>query len=495
MISDYVEGVLVASPYSLTITAIAVLLGFIFYITRDRNVPPGPTGVPILGIYPFLKDEDLHLQLDKYVRKYGDISSFRAAGKLFINLGSVKAIREVYVNNSEYFTGRSRDYNALSPLFGDGIFLTNDEAWKTLRKFFINNFKVNGLISMKDNVTEVYDTIDSTIKDLRSLNGEPVDIVEIVNNKFMNTARCTFFGEDGISMEHFRKLIDHFIIALEILAGTYTLLYGTIAKYFVIPFVPGCRAPIDSQIQMKAILFEVIDHHEKTLDENHTRNIIDAFLKDRNERRRKGDHTAEYFTKEALAGSLAQFFGDGHQAIVIFVAKLFLALVQHPEEQEKIYKELVDVVGTDRNPTLEDKSKLPYANAFMYELSRTSNLLPFLPSLVCTKETTLRGYRIPKGSMTLLNFWSAHHDPETFEDPFKFNPSRYLTSSGKPKAELPVTFGIGRRACIGESYSMTLVLLYMLTVVKNFRLSFPKEEEYSIPGLYTMKLKIIATPR
>ncbi|KFM69286.1 Cytochrome P450 1A1, partial [Stegodyphus mimosarum] len=73
----------------------------------------------------------------------------------------------------------------------------------------------------------------------------------------------------------------------------------------------------------------------------------------------------------------------------------------------------------------------------MYELSRTSDVLTFLTSLVCTKETSLRGYRIPKGSITLTNFWSAHHDPQTFEDPFKFDPSRYLTSSGKPKAELP----------------------------------------------------------
>ncbi|XP_035215946.1 cytochrome P450 2H2-like isoform X2 [Stegodyphus dumicola] len=437
MISDYVQSVLNASPYSLTVTAIAVLLWLIYYATTNRGLPPGPSGVPILGIYPFLKNDNLHLQLDNYARKYGDIFSFRVAGKLFINLGSVKAVREAHITNSEYFSGRSTDFNGLTPLFGDGVFFSNGEAWKTLRKFFLNTFKDIGLKSMKYNMTgPVYDTIDSTIKDLRSLNGEPVDIVETVNNKFMNTARCTFFGEDGISMEQFRKLIEHYIITIEILTGSYTLLYGTIAKYFVMPFSSGCRASVASQKQMEDIIFEVIEHHEKTLDENHNRNIIDAYLKERNERRRKGDHTAKYFTKKALAGSLAQFLGDGHQAVVLFVGKLFLTLVQHPEVQEKIYEELVDVVGTDRNPSLGDKSNLPYANAFMYELSRTSDLLPFIPSLVCTS----------------------------------------------------------KRSCIGESYTMTLVFLYMITIVKNFHLSFPGEEDYSTSG-YTMKLKIIATPR
>ncbi|KFM69283.1 Cytochrome P450 2D6, partial [Stegodyphus mimosarum] len=130
----------------------------------------------------------------------------------------------------------------------------------------------------------------------------------------------------------------------------------------------------------------------------------------------------------------------------------------------------------------------------MNELLRTTELFPFFPSLLCTKEVNLRGYRIPKGSITVTNFYSAHHDPETFEDPFKFDPSRYLASPGKPRAELPFTFGAGKRSCIGEPYSVSVLFLYMITIVKNFRLSFAEGEDYSAFG-YEMKLKVIATPR
>ncbi|XP_035210436.1 cytochrome P450 2B11-like [Stegodyphus dumicola] len=495
MVAGYVQGVLNASPFSLIITVVAVLLAFIYYVTRDRGLPPGPTGLPIFGIYPFMNNQNLHLQLDKYVQKYGDVSSFRVAGTLFINLGSLKAMREAHVTNSDHFSGRSTDFNPMTILFHEGILFSNGEVWKTLRKFFLSAFKDIGLKSMQDNVTgPVYDTIDSTMKDLRSLNGEPVDIVEMVNTKLMDTARCTFFGEDGITVEQFRKFIEGYIAAVEGLLTPNVFLFGNIAKYFIIPFKSACQGYIAGKNQVEAILLEVIDQHENTLEENHNRNIIDAYLKERNERRRKGDPTAEYFTKKALAASVAQFAGDGHQAIVVFVGRLFLALVQHPEVQEKIYEELLEVVGPDRNPGLEDKSNLPYANAFMNELSRTTELFPFFPSLLCTKEVNLRGYRIPKGSITVTNFYSAHHDPEIFEDPFKFDPSRYLTSSGKPRAELPLTFGIGKRSCIGETYSVTLVFLYMINIVKNFRLSFPKEDDYSASG-YEMKLKIIATPR
>ena len=68
----------------------------------------------------------------------------------------------------------------------------------------------------------------------------------------------------------------------------------------------------------------------------------------------------------------------------MFIGSFLLALVQHPDEQEKIYKEILDVVGQDRLPTLEDKSKLPNTNAFIYEVTRLSDFFPMFPSLECT---------------------------------------------------------------------------------------------------------------
>lgn len=62
--------------------------------------------------------------------------------------------------------------------------------------------------------------------------------------------------------------------------------------------------------------------------------------------------------------------------------------------------------------------------------------------LLFTEETFIRGYRIPKGSVMLLNFWSAHNDPEMFEDPHMFNPSRYFFRENKGR--MPVLFGMGK---------------------------------------------------
>ncbi|XP_035217521.1 cytochrome P450 2B6-like isoform X2 [Stegodyphus dumicola] len=450
MLCDYIQNLLNASPYSVLITAIIILLTFIYYITRDWGLPPGPTGVPLLGVYPFLKEDNLRLKLEDYKKKYGDLFCFRVCGQLFINLGSLKLLREAHVSKSEYFNARFTDFSLVNTIF-DG-------------------------------------------DDLRNRNGEPFDVMEQLNDKCMSTVRMTFLGEDGITDDELRNVIEAYSGSLDAIGGTGMLLFGKIVRYLILPFNSRCRTVISCQKRMEDIFSNVIDRHENTLDENHPRNIIDVYLKERNERKRKGDPTAEYFTKKALNGSLAQFIGDGHLAVVGFVGLISLHLMKHPEEQEKIYKEILEVIGTDRQPSIEDKSNLPYTNAFIYEALRSSDFFPFFPSLLCTMEANLRGYRIPKESITLVNFYSAHHDPECYEDPFKFDPSRYLSSAGKTRAELPVSFGTGKRSCLGEAYTMSQVFLFLTNVVQNFRLTFPEGEEYSTTA-FAMKLKISAVSR
>ncbi|KFM69290.1 Cytochrome P450 2J1, partial [Stegodyphus mimosarum] len=495
MLCDYMQNLLNTSPYSVLITGIVILLTFIYYITRDRRLPPGPTGVPLFGVYPFLNEDNLRPRIEEYKKKYGDLFCFRMCGQLFINLGSLKLIREAHVSKSEYFNARFTGFSLMSIIFEGGLIYLNDESWKVLRKFFLNIFKDIGITSMKGNMAgPIYDNINSFINDLRNRNGEPFDVMDSMNGTCMNTVRMTFLGEDGITDDELRNFIEAYAASLEAIGGTGMLLFGKIAKYLVLPFSSRCRKVIACQNRMEDILSKVIDRHEKTFHENHTRNIIDAYLKERNERKRKGDPTAEYFTKKALNGSLGQFIGDGHLAVSGFIGLFCLYLVKYPEEQEKIYKEILEVIGPDRQPSAEDKSNLPYTNAFIYEALRSSDFLPFFPSLLCTREANLRGYRIPKGSVTLVNFWSAHHDPEYYEDSFKFDPSRYLSSAGKTRAELPAAFGTGKRSCLGEAYTMTQIFLFLTTVVQNFRLKLPEGEESSISA-FALKLKISAIPR
>jgi cytochrome P450 len=99
-----------------------------------------------------------------------------------------------------------------------------------------------------------------------------------------------------------------------------------------------------------------------------------------------------------------------------------LALANHPEVQRKAQVELDAVVGSDRLPTITDRSSLPYVHAIVKELGRWYNAAPLgkSPSLhrlhtykstrlgvvhCSTEDDEYEGYFIPKGTMIIPNVW------------------------------------------------------------------------------------------
>ena len=103
-------------------------------------------------------------------------------------------------------------------------------------------------------------------------------------------------------------------------------------------------------------------------------------------------------------------------AVARFAAFAARALVEHPEQRERIAAEVVSRGTLLKNPT---------AVAFAQEVRRTSPFVPMLPAFA--RDTfEWGGEKIRKGQRVLIDILGTNTDPTTWDAPHDFRPERFL---------------------------------------------------------------------
>ena len=113
---------------------------------------------------------------------------------------------------------------------------------------------------------------------------------------------------------------------------------------------------------------------------------------------------------------------------------------------QQVQTELDAVVGRGRQPTISDRARLPYCEATFMEIMRIRPVLPVALPHMTSRNVSLGGYTIPKGTVVVPNLWAVLHDPADWTDPDEFHPERFLENHDSPtvkKNEAWIPFGIG----------------------------------------------------
>jgi cytochrome P450 len=133
-------------------------------------------------------------------------------------------------------------------------------------------------------------------------------------------------------------------------------------------------------------------------------------------------------------------------------------MLAYPQTQDRAQEELDMVVGRGRLPSFTDRHHLPYIQAMVKEVLRWRPPLPFGIPHVTTADDWYEGMFIPKGTMCIPNIWQCNHQIEVYgKDADEFNPARFLDEHGQlapgpsdAKEEGHMTYGYGRRSCVGK---------------------------------------------
>jgi len=182
-----------------------------------------------------------------------------------------------------------------------------------------------------------------------------------------------------------------------------------------------------------------------------------------------------------LAGLL---YSAGAETTSTTLAWWALAMIAFPYTQRKAQAELDTVVGRDRMPTFADAPNLPYLGAVIREVLRWRPALPLGVPHATTEDDWYEGMFIPKGAICMPNTWHCNHDKAVFgEDADEFRPERHLDANNGELLPGPletnqgghVTFGFGRRICVGKELALESLFINIARVLWAATLERPRD--------------------
>ncbi|EDM07978.1 rCG53761 [Rattus norvegicus] len=439
---------------------------------RER-LPPGPTPLPFIGNYLQLNMKDVYSSITQLSERYGPVFTIHLGPRRIVVLYGYDAVKEALVDQAEEFSGRG-ELPTFNILFkGYGFSLSNVEQAKRIRRFTIATLRDFG-VGKRDVQECILEEAGYLIKTLQGTCGAPIDPSIYLSKTVSNVINSIVFGNRfDYEDKEFLSLLE-MIDEMNIFAASAT---GQLYDMFhsVMKYLPGPQQQIIKVTQkLEDFMIEKVRQNHSTLDPNSPRNFIDSFLIRMQEEKYVN---SEFHMNNLVMSSLGLLFaGTGSVSSTLYHG--FLLLMKHPDVEAKVHEEIERVIGRNRQPQYEDHMKMPYTQAVINEIQRFSNLAPLGIPRRIIKNTTFRGFFLPKGTDVFPIIGSLMTEPKFFPNHKDFNPQHFLDDKGQLKknaAFLP--FSIGKRFCLGDSLAKMELFLLLTTILQNFRFKFPMNLE------------------
>ncbi|OWF36141.1 Cytochrome P450 2J6 [Mizuhopecten yessoensis] len=452
-----------------TVAIVAVLLVLLvsWSYRWPSNIPPSPPSYPFVGHIPLILKGNLPKTYKGLRAQYGDVFCLKLGMRLSVIINGPDAIREAFIKQADVFSDRPDNFIGSVLLKKKGILATSGEQWKRTRTLAMSTLRDFGF-GKKSLESRVLEEVEDFLGVIEDQNGKPCNAKNIIQISISNIICSIVFGE---RFEYNDKKFKNLMFLMNELFRLNTA--GGVAN--VMPWVrhlPGdvfqVKEIINNFQTLLNFIQEEIDEHKRTFDEDNIRDFIDAFLRQKT-KHHSDDPVFEDFNVKA---SVLNLFVAGTETTSTTTRWAILFLLHHKDVQDKLRQEIFTVVGSARFPSLNDKPNMPYFQAFITEVLRKGNIAPLGVPHGAGCDIKFRGMTIPKGSLITANLGSVLNDPDTFRDPEKFNPDRYLGEDGQLTGleKSVMAFSLGRRVCLGESLARLELFLILTSLVQRFEL-------------------------
>jgi cytochrome P450 len=337
----------------------------------------------------------------------------------------------------------------LEPVLGTGLLTSRGELHARQRRLMQPVFRKSRIDSYARIMTQYALQARAGWRD-----GQEIDASAELMKLAMSLVSKTLFGHD-----------------IEEDAGAVSRNLSILMEFFtwlMSPLRLTLRLPLPSTLRFRRALRELDDvvhrmierrRHTPAADEDLLSMLVAA----------RDDDTNAQMTEKQLRDEVFSLLMAGHETTANALGWALYLLAQHPEADQRLFREVRAAIAGRDCFEPEDLERLPFARMVIME---TLRLYPpaWFVGRTALVDVEIGGFAIPRGSSVLMSQYVAHRDGRYFEDSGSFRPERWTEAYA---AALPrgafFPFSAGDRHCLGEGFAWLEALLALATFAVRWR--------------------------
>jgi cytochrome P450 len=413
------------------------------------QLPPGPKGLPLLGLTLAIRKDALGTLRDA-AREYGDIVRLPVAFQDRIFLNHPDFIEQVLVIQQAKFHKSELTKKIVGGLLGQGLLISEGEFWRRQRRLAQPAFH---RARIQEYAVTMSESIERHIREWRD--AEQRDMAGEMMTLTLDIAVRTLFGttlpaeaqEVGQSM-------------------TFLMRYQLGRQRSPVRLPESWPTPRNKRARrerdfLDSLVYSFIEGHRAPEGADQRSDLLSLLVS-------AMDEDGTQMTPTQLRDETMTLFLAGHETTAQMLAWTWYLLGENPAAEARLHEELHGVLG-GRAPEASDFARLSYLRAVMSEVLR------MYPPAYITARTSIEpcrigGYDFPAGSTMLMSQWVMHRDPRFYDDPDTFRPERWLEGlEDRLPAGAYFPFGDGPRRCIGQGFALLEASLVIGTLAQRFQ--------------------------
>lgn len=456
----------------------ALICIFLVYVSYKLAVPilnyikfrfifPGPRVLSYLGGHEIVDLAERNCQkFEKYVIEYPRM--FRLLYGPFIRIDVVcpELAREVMKHSEQ------KDMfiiNLLTPWLGKGLVMHKDPnpVWQRNRKLLTPLFHVKTLKHFCDTFNSTADNLVRVLSQYEY--GNEINFSEHARLATFEAVLNTICSKDcDIQLNpHNENIYTRYMELLDLLTELMNSRFKRVLNMFDFLFyrTEAGKKTLKCCDEMRQIITDLIEERERVDSTNREYNdMLDIMMKSRDENGRGLNH-------REIVDELSTFIFGGHDTTYSALTFLMYFLSKHTEWQSRCRDEVTSVIGDRESFSWDDLPKLVITGNCIKEALRLYPPAPRIKRII-TQAVTLDGWTLPVGTMVDVDTYSIHHNPTVWEDPTRFDPTRFMKESLEEKHEYSfIPFSVGARSCIGQQYALSELKILTAKLLRAFEFS------------------------